>query len=125
MRRSKYLRISIRSMLVVTGMIAVATWWIQWPSITASNFARDPWTFVANGRLKAPTSSSDSSKFLEFIARDRAATLDARSRSVREWLLGEQIFDCGDFEFTVVRGAIKSGPRYKEWPTLYVLRLHR
>ena len=117
MRRSTYLRFSIRSLLRVTGLIAVATWWIQWPSITASTFAHDPQTFFADGRWKDAPPSIDSSAFAEFIAREGTPALIAHSRTVRECLLSKQTFDCGMFEFTVVRGAITSGPsRRAPWP---------
>ena len=110
MVRSRYLRFSIRSLLIVTSMIGAAIWWIQWPSATASAFAHDPQSFLAHGRVKGATSSAVSSAFAEFVAGNADHELVPHSRSVSDYLLGRQTFDCGWFEFTVVRGAIARGP---------------
>lgn len=108
MRRAKYFQFSLRSLLAVTVLIALAMWWVQWPSATATAFAHDPQSFHADGRLTDLT--SEISAFAEFVARDGTPAISPDSRSLRDYLFGQQTFYCGKFKFTVVRGAIASGP---------------
>jgi hypothetical protein len=91
MRRSNYMRISIRSLFVVTAVIAGAAWWIQWPSRTASNFARDPWEFLVGGRLESPTSFWEHSEFIEFVTRDPDTTPEASRGHVPTIPLGSEM----------------------------------
>ena len=108
MRRAKYFRFSLRSMLAVTALIALAMWWVQWPSATAFAFTHDPQSFHADGRLMDPT--SEILAFAEFVARDGTPAISPDSRSIRDCIYGQQTFWCGKFRITVVRGAIASGP---------------
>jgi hypothetical protein len=106
--RSRYLRFSVRSLLVATGLIGAAIWYIRWPSETAHAFANDPQSFQIDGRLTS--SYVNPSAFAEFVSWDATPTLTPHSRSISDYLLGRQTFDCGGFEFTVVRGTIRNGP---------------
>ena len=108
MRRGKYFQFSLRSVLAVTGLIALAMWWVQWPSATATAFAHDPQSFHSDGRLMDPT--SDIPAFAHFVASDDTPAIDPEPRSIGDCLFGQQTFYCGKFRFTVVRGAIARGP---------------
>ncbi len=112
MTKARFVKFSLRSVLVLTGLIAIALWWIRWPSQIASQLVADRDAFLA------ALEDSEPATYDRYL-RDSTPLDDATHSGLhvfpRAWndaINGRQAFGFGPFLFSIERGSVVSGPSW-------------
>lgn len=112
MTKARFRRFSLRSLLTLTAVIALALWWIRWPFQTASRLVADRDTFLAAVKQSEPATYD---RYLLDTGSLESATHSGLYKFPRTWgdtIYGRQSFGFGSFLFSIERGNIVTGPNW-------------